>query len=669
MKCPGCNTDIADSAQKCPFCKEPIGNEASEKFRNFNFKYTITSKEQIKIIRDTVNELSESVAAETAKAPNTEKKPRARITIKRRAKNKKSTSPKSDTVSKTDTAKTHTSVNGGTAEKKRPFGALDTNGKLRLGVWGFMITAIIFVTAVVCLAVGLVGSHETTFKTYVYSKGNELYALHEGKSVKLSSSAVDEDYLTKMSVYADKISAAEVLGKTKTYAISKNGRYVYYLENFNPEKACGDLYRIEKGKPSTKLKIAASVNNSLVLSEKGNSLMFLCSTDSDGNMGVLYFWEKGMREPHKITTDIDGGTFVFSNDGKSAVFIQNLDHRIMQGDLYTQNLKKLKEDREHIDSGVCRIFGTTSDSKYCIYAKNYDVNDDSFEIFSLGGKNGLLSLGGRTRTAPVICGGKNCAYILEAENDGTNTLCKVAVSSGKKEKIADGVSSDLPKLADNGKSLLFSRLYDKNTADFYVCTSGKQPVKIAENVTSDSSVRDIPQFAYTQDLKIFVYISNYNTERGGILFASRLGREPEKLAEGVHSCYIGENGSIIYTKDFSEARKTADVYAVHGGKTILLKKEIYPSSIIADEKCKNIFCITDYDTERGVGTLETVNSSADSRIVDKDVFGIDAADFGELFYYKNLGTEDGGSFDLYLLPDSKSEPIAADKGVQTVGTR
>lgn len=86
MKCPGCNTDIADSAKKCPFCKEPIGNESSEKFRNFNFKYTITSSEQIKIIRDTVNELSESVAAESANAPRSEKKSRQHITIKRRKK-------------------------------------------------------------------------------------------------------------------------------------------------------------------------------------------------------------------------------------------------------------------------------------------------------------------------------------------------------------------------------------------------------------------------------------------------------------------------------------------------------------------------------------------------------------------------------------------------------
>lgn len=85
LKCPSCKIDIADSAKKCPFCKEPVGSEASEKFRNFNFKYTITSKEQIKIIRDTVSELSERVAADSAKNPQPQKSKR-KFVLKRKAK-------------------------------------------------------------------------------------------------------------------------------------------------------------------------------------------------------------------------------------------------------------------------------------------------------------------------------------------------------------------------------------------------------------------------------------------------------------------------------------------------------------------------------------------------------------------------------------------------------
>ena len=503
LKCPNCKIDIADSAKKCPFCKEPVGTEASEKFRNFNFKYTITSKEQIKIIRDTVNELSESVAADSAKNPQPQKRKR-KFDLKRKAKSAAGVPSKrgakaappfgaAGRVSAKNTAaegvpSRNTAVIGNLAENTAQNGTfagsaatdgissrdaaaigtltentaqsgtfagsaatggapsrntaaigtltentaaessstqntkaantsaaadaaapavtntkpLDKSKKLRLGIAALMLAAILIVAGIVSLAVGLITSRDVSYSTYVYSKGNELYAVCNGKSTKLSSDAVDEDYLTKMSVYANKVSAAEVLSDAKTYKISQNGRYIYYLENFNPDKACGDLYRVEKGNPDSRIKIAAAVNGSVELSARGDKILFLCSADENGNMGALYFWEKGLREPYKITTDIDSGTFLFSKDGKKAMFIQNLDREIMQGDLYTKNLEKLKDEKMQLDSGVCRVFGTSFDSKYYIYGKSYDVSDKSFEIFSIGGKNGLLQMSEKTYSAPVI---------------------------------------------------------------------------------------------------------------------------------------------------------------------------------------------------------------------------------------------------------------------------
>lgn len=546
---------------------------------------------------------------------------------------------------------------------------MEQSQKLTFGVFAFTLAAILLIVGVVYGTVCIVRGHESVYSAYVYSKDNELYAVHEGKSVKLSSSAVDDSYLTKMSVYADTVSAAEILNTTKTYTVSQNGRYIYYLENFNPEKACGDLYRIEKGKPSSKVKISGSVNNSLVLSKKGDTVLFLCSTDENGNMGVLYFWKKGLREPCKITTDIDSGTFCFSAESKTAMYIQNLDRQIMQGDLYTQNLVKTKEERVRLDSGVCRIFGTTHDSKYFIYGKNYDVNDKSFEIFSTGGKNGLTKLSERTRNNPIIREKENYVYALEADNDGTNTICRISVRNGKKEKLASGAGS-IHGISKNGKILLFDKPYDNQTADFYTFTPGKQPQKTAESIAANvDNVHDTPQFAYTSNLKTFVGISDYSADRGGTLIRTKFGHEPETLAENVHSCYLGENGKIIYTKDFNEERGTADVYYVNDEKTILLKKEISPSMLAADKACEKIFCITDYDAETASGTLETVNSNADATAIDRNVFGLDSADNGDLFFYKNLDTDNGGSFEFCLLRGGKTEKIVLDKGVQTIGTK
>ena len=51
MKCPECGADIYEGIKKCPYCKTLIGaGMEDEKFKNFDFKYTITSTEQVKKI-------------------------------------------------------------------------------------------------------------------------------------------------------------------------------------------------------------------------------------------------------------------------------------------------------------------------------------------------------------------------------------------------------------------------------------------------------------------------------------------------------------------------------------------------------------------------------------------------------------------------------------------
>lgn len=744
LKCPNCKIDIADSAKKCPFCKEPVGGEASEKFRNFNFKYTITSKEQIKIIRDTVSELSERVAADSAKNPQPQKSKR-KFVLKRKAKSAAANPSKRSVkavppvgtaggvlpknAASKDALTNNTAAIGALTDKAAAIGnltentaqsgtfagsaatggtltentaakslstqntkaantsaaadaaasavtnakPLDKSKKLRLGIAALMLAAILIVAGIVSLAVGLITSRDVSYSTYVYSKGNELYAVCNGKSTKLSSDAVDEGYLTKMSVYANKVSAAEVLNGARTYKISQNGRYIYYLESFNPDKACGDLYRVEKSNPDSRIKIAAAVNGSVELSARGDKILFLCSADENGNMGALYFWEKGLREPYKITTDIDSGTFLFSKDGKKAMFIQNLDREIMQGDLYTKNLEKLKDEKMQLDSGVCRVFGTSFDSKLYIYGKSYDVSDKSFEIFSIGGKNGLLQMSEKTYSAPVICKKSNNVFVIDADSDGTGTLYKSAIAAAKREKIASGVSS-VQRLSDDEKTLLFDKVFDGKTADCYTYTKGKQPEKVAENITVDyDTVHDTPQFGYTDDLKTFVYISDYSEERGGTLFRTAVSRgrakPAQKLAEGVHSCYIGDSGRIIYTKDYNAERGTADVYSVNGGKTLLLKNEVSPLMFAPAADCGKIFCITDYNAGSASGSLESVDGKANTEVLDKDVFGLDISASGDIFYYKTLDAKNGGSFDLWLLRGGKNAALEVGNGVQTFAVK
>ena len=70
MKCKNCNADLADGVVKCPFCKELLTNADNSMFDNFNFKYTITSEEQLNVIRDAVNSGSSPLSTAIKRRPH-----------------------------------------------------------------------------------------------------------------------------------------------------------------------------------------------------------------------------------------------------------------------------------------------------------------------------------------------------------------------------------------------------------------------------------------------------------------------------------------------------------------------------------------------------------------------------------------------------------------------
>ena len=56
MKCHNCGAELSDDVKKCLFCKTILFSDENKMFSNFNFQYTITSKEQVNLIRDAVKE-------------------------------------------------------------------------------------------------------------------------------------------------------------------------------------------------------------------------------------------------------------------------------------------------------------------------------------------------------------------------------------------------------------------------------------------------------------------------------------------------------------------------------------------------------------------------------------------------------------------------------------
>ena len=63
MKCLECGADLYEGIKKCPYCKTPTGSDEEGKFGNFDFKYTISSPEQLDAIRESVQQVSKNNGA------------------------------------------------------------------------------------------------------------------------------------------------------------------------------------------------------------------------------------------------------------------------------------------------------------------------------------------------------------------------------------------------------------------------------------------------------------------------------------------------------------------------------------------------------------------------------------------------------------------------------
>ncbi len=635
MKCPECGAEVYEDIKRCPFCRTPISEDKTEKQKTFDFTYTITSEEQIKMIRDSVNEV-----AEKADAPKG-----ARISGKSRRKKR--------------------------MRRKRRKAMFDSVKVMRALILAAMAALVALIIFGVCWLIGAIAKDDSVAKAYTYVKDNALYLVYEGKVTELSTSLISEDYLRKAEAYDDLATGVEVAKNAQLIKKSENNRIIYFFENYDPETNIGDLMIIKDGKKKKISKISEAVHNSLKLSADGEKILYLQSTDKNGDMGVLYYNKAGMDAPFKIATDIDHDTFVFSADEENALFLQNLNRVEMQGDLYRKNIDKLKEEKVKIDTGVSHIFGTNYKGTTYIYGKGYDKEDATFDIFAMNKKGKTLRLGERTWRKPVILKKRNTAFVFGVgEGHRSNNLYSVEIASGKKEKIASGVNFIL-RVSEDEKTIIYDKIYDDKVSDYFVYTKGGKPQKIAENITIEGrNTITAPQVGINDEYSEIAYISGFEAVKGGgVLYTAEYknGKVGEKtvIAEDVYCCYRMENGDIVFAKDYSRNRKVFDVYISSKGNVKLLKEEISPEMFVAEKNGDTMFYVTDFNVSGPHGGLEKMEIGGNAEQIASGVFSFELSEYGDLLFCKNLDTAKG-KFDLYMAENGDADYEEIDKAIEVM---
>lgn len=719
MKCTECGADLYDGIKKCPYCKTPT--ESTEgKFKDFDIKYTISSPEEFKAISGSVSAGRGPVKSAKKKNPfalkirkiqkpqksedtvgvkvpqNSAEKARemaksasqraaefipeglARYTvhgIEGAEPKKQAPIIKEDgsigeykRVQKIHEPKTRKRTQRSFLKRRKSFGLnLDKNTLIMAGTT--VLAVFVVVLALTAIIKSAASSDEVT-SSYTYVKDNAMYMVYKGKTSKISEQVVCDRYIR----YAEETETAPTPEKAAKNAgiikETKDGKRTYFFDDFDPETGSGTLKLVKSGKAKRIVEISQAVHNSIILSGDGKDILYLQTTDKNGDMGVLYYWNSKLEEPFKVATDIDNGTFGFADDGKWVVFIQDLNRVEMHGDLYVKSLENLKDEKVKIDTSVCKIYGTNPGNAAYIYAKDYDKTDKSFDIYAINKKGRSIRLGERTKRDPMMKKTKDSMFIYGLSEDGTSNLYLVEIKDGKKEKIASGVNSILMMSKDE-KTVIYDKVYTGKLADYYAYTKGKQPQMIAKNVVVDfNAVAGKPQMAVDKDTTKILYISEFEKFKGGgtlNLTTYKKGKivSDEQIAEDVYAVYRAEDGKFIVAKDYSTSRKIFDVYLLSGNEISLLKEEVSPEMFDVSLNGDNIYCVTGFGVEGKYGNLEKINLKGETEVVADSIFDFELTAEQDLLLYKNLDTE-VGSFDLQLRLNGKRRILEVDAEVDEI---
>ena len=725
MKCLECGADLYEGIKKCPYCKTPTGCDEEGKFGNFDFKYTISSPEQLDAIRASVRKISKNNGVQkkekkknlfplkirrmkkteekVSSAPlsrhnGTDAAEKAREMAKSASQRAAEFVPEGlarytvrglenqpvqqsssfikeeqDSLSAyTRVQKTVEKIEKRTSSKRRARRNRKKNkqgfkfniNKDILKTAGLAAGVLVVAVGAISLIVSLSSKTADTASSYTYIKDNSLYMIYKGKAAEISQQVLCDSYVRYAEETENAVSVESAAKNAGLTFESKDGKRTYFFDDYNPETKSGTLKLVKSGRTKKVIEISPAVHNSVVMSKDGTSLLYLQTADKNGDMGVLYYWNAKLDEPFKVASDIDHGTFGFAGDEEWVVFIQNLNRVEMQGDLYVKSLEKLKEEKVKIDSAVCKIYGTNPGGAAYIYAKDYDKTDKTFDIYAMNKKGRSIRLGERTKRDPLMQKTKDKLFVYGATEDATSNLYQVDINSGKKEKIASGVSSIL-MLSKDEKTVIYDKVYTGKLADYYAYTKGNQPQMIAHNVVVDyNAVAGKPQMAVSQDTTKILYISEFEAFKGGgtlnlCVFKKGKVVSEEQISEDVYAVYRAKDGKFIVAKDYSTSRKIFDVYLIDGNELKLIKEEVSPEMFEVSAEGDNIFCISDFGVEGKFGSLEKINLKGEAEVVAEGIFDFNLTAENDILIYKNLNTDDG-SFDLDIRLDGRRKITSVD---------
>lgn len=523
----------------------------------------------------------------------------------------------------------------------------------------------------------------------VYAKDNALYSYFGGKAVEVSQNFIASEYVESTEPTAtpnrnrdddDEETPTpapqfEPIKEKELINYTADGTLSYFIDNADLNKNIGSLQYTQNGKKNSTVKIADNVYYDVEIAEDGSGVLYLTDTDEFGAGGTLNFWSNISKQSVKLSDNVNIGNFRFGQNGNSALYITEYNGEYFVGDLYLAEITKGEvSEAKKIESDVYKVFGTNPTGKSVVYAKNYNTENECFEIYLKNDNLGEpVMVTDGSRIEPIFLKSSEGMYIGGTYEEYYQSLYYASLENGEKEKIAGGLT-EMIKMSKDEQAVVFRKANAEGTAFdyFYANQAGTEGQLIAENVTvlDDEDHKKVSQFEINDDFTKAAFIQGYDlANESGALFVVSITNgvvgSDKKISDTAYSCNITPDGQTIrYADNYDITWNLVTLNAYTGEQSKVLAQEVGAGAFSFDKTGSYIVYAKNYSLETRTGDVYCVDNKGKTVEVVKGVSSYGLKNNGEIVYYNKQ--DNGSNFELFFTREDGKKSKSIDKDVTKV---
>lgn len=511
----------------------------------------------------------------------------------------------------------------------------------------------------------------------VYTKDNALYSAYSGKEIKLSDSFIASEYSEpETSDEADETAEPDFYPVKEKELITNtdDGAGVYFIDNADLNSNTGTLNYSKNGVKNGTVKIAEDVYYAITVSSDGTGVLYLKGADKYGAGGTLEYWSSVTGAAVELSENVLPGDYLFGQNTNSILYINEYNGEYNVGNLYISTLTKGEvTDTQKVDSDVYDVYGTNTSGRAVVYSKNFNDENNCFDLYLLKEDGGIVSVVEDSRCEPVFQSTADGMYAGGTYENYYQSLYYVSLLNGEKEKLSGNLTEIIGMSVDE-LAVVFRKANAEGTAfDYYYAhRDGTEGQLLAENVTvlDDEDHKRVSQFEISDDFTRAAYIEGYDvaTESGALFVVSITNGvvgSDKKISDTAYSCDITPDGQTVrFADNYDTTWNLVTLNAYTADKNTVLAQEVGAGAFTFDQNGNYIVYAKNYSLETRTGDVYCVSNAGKTREVVKSVSSYGLKSNGYIVYYNNQGGS--ASFELFCAREDGKREKSVDKDVSEV---